>query len=87
MLFRSPSSKEDTPPIIVGLKDPGAYILQQAILTGAKKNKLDKRIITPPEKYTKKQETQHFQRMEVEMDDERSWMNPMESWADTMETF
>ena len=84
---RDPSSKEDNAAIIVGLRDPGAYILQQAILAGAKKNRLEKRIITPPEKLTKRTETQQYQRMEVEMEDEPSWLNPQESWADTMDTW
>jgi len=70
-------SKETFPPVIVGLKDPNTYVLQQQILAGAKKKKLGDRIISAPARSTRPTEQQQMRTL-----DAYAWADSDTPWCD-----
>ena len=71
---RDTSSKSSPQPVIVGLRDPHAYLIQQKILSAAKDRGLDNRIISPPEKTTRQNQRRNPSQLEFE------WTNGDTPW-------
>ena len=66
---RDQSSKEAIPPLIVGLREPQAYRVQQEILAGANRLGYDDKITLPPARQPKEPINQPQQKIAIHKDD------------------